>query len=218
MKLNFTVQLASIFLVVALTSCVSMTTMQTGRTSERGEFTIGGGGGVISATVPLSQGNELKQSAPFLEAGARYGITDKIDAGLKFTLIGSTVLDGKYQFIGDHESKIAGSVGLAFGYLSTTLNDYENTLVDVMIPLYFSYHPIDWFAVYASPKYALRNIFYNSSVASDNGIAQSNWFGTTGGIRIGKKVAFLAEYTNFQNLGYSVPFSQVTFGFTYSFK
>ena len=192
-----------------------MSTMQTARTTEKGEFGYGFGGGVIRTDIALGDVDTISLNAPFMEIGARYGITDKLDLGAKLTLIGTATVDAKYQFLGDGESKLAGSAGFGLGYLSISSesngNTSESKIFDLMVPVYFSVHPADWFAVYASPKYVFRINSYNSS-NDVSGSSTSSWYGVTTGIRLGKRVGFLAEYSYFGNSEISIPLSQITGG------
>jgi hypothetical protein len=190
--------------IYMLPSCVSMTSLQTARTMEKGEFGGGFGGGMVNAEI--NSGTEtFDLKAPFMEASARYGITDKLDAGAKITLIGTSGLDVKYQFLGDKQSLLAGSVGTGFGYLSLSSGSGDNisksVITDINVPVSFSIHPKEWFAFYASPRYTLRLNSYNNTVngVDDKGSSNSNWYGITTGIRLGKKVGFLVEYSYYLN-------------------
>ncbi len=202
--------------IVVLQSCASMSTMQTARTTEKGEVGFGFGGGFVQADIAQGKSDTIKIKAPFVEVGGRYGITDKLDIGAKLTLIGTAVLDGKYQFLGDHESKVAGSVGLGFGYLGIESGNSKSTMYDIMTPVYFSYHPADWFSIYASPKYVFRINTYSNDKTSGSG--SSHWYGVTSGVRFGKRFGFLMEYSYFKNSEYSKPLSQVTGGFVFGIR
>ena len=85
-----------------------------------------------------------------------------------------------------------------------------------MVPLYFSVHPTDWFSVYCSPKFVQRINSYTTLTTS--GSSSSQWYGATGGIRLGKQVAFLAEYSYFGNSEINKPFSQITCGVAIGIK
>ena len=192
-----------------------MSTMQTARTVGKGEFGVGFGGGTVNSEIALGDADTIDVSAPFLEVGARYGVTEKLDLGLKLTLIGTSVLDAKYQFIGDGESKFAGSVGLGAGYLGISSGDARTNIVDIIVPTYFSFHPNQWISLYASPKYILRINSYETVDQNDmtvNDSQSSSWYGATGGIRLGKRVAFLAEYSYFANSLDIAPLGQITAG------
>ncbi len=202
--------------IAALVSgCISMSTMQTARTNDKGQFTGFIGGGAVNSDLVLGELDTISISAPFLEVGGRYGINDKLDVGLKLAIIGTAVADAKYQFLGTKESKFAGSIGLGLGYLSIESGDSKSKIFDVITPAYFSYHPTDWLSLYTSPRYVLRiNSF--TTATEKTGSSTSNWYGATGGLRIGRKVAFLGEYSYFKNNEINTPFSQITAGFTFT--
>lgn len=200
--------------VLLLSGCASMSTMQTARTTEKGEFGYDVGGGYIKTDIALGTADTISFKAPFLEIGGRYGVTDKLDLGAKLTLIGTATADAKYQFLGDGESMLAGSAGFGLGYLSISsgsgVNTSDSKIFDIMVPAYFSVHPTDWFSVYASPRYVFRINSYSSS--NESGTDNSSWYGVTAGIRLGKRVGFLAEYSYFGNSEIPVPLSQFTGG------
>jgi hypothetical protein len=189
------------------TSCINMSSMQTGRTLPQGEFGYGGGGGFISHQLDFNDDEDdedvfeddfdLRFSMPFLEASFKYGITDKFDVGAKFTLIGTSSIDVKYQFWGDQHSTFAGSIGLGGAYVGIG----NANIVDIIVPAYFSFHPVDGFAVYATPKYTLRSF-------ED---VNTHWIGSSLGLRIGKENAFVIEAGYFQGSGVMNIF-QVTAG------
>lgn len=204
-------KIATLFLgVVFLSGCASMSTMQTARTTKKGEFGYSFGGGYVSTEMPIEGVDTMNVNAPLLEAGARYGVTENLDVGGKITIIGTAVADAKYQFLGDQESKIAGSAGLGVGYLSMESGDTESKLYDLMVPAYFSYHPADWLSIYTSPKYVFRINSYNSD--SETGTETNHWYGAGAGLRIGKNTGVFLEYTYFGNTEYEKPFSQINAG------
>jgi hypothetical protein len=205
----------AIFVIALLTGCASMSTMQTARTVGDGNFELEIGGGAVNTDIALGELDTLSFSAPFIEVGGRYGITDKLDVGAKLTLIGTATADVKYQFLGDQESLGAVSTGLGIGYLSISSGDNESKIFDIAVPLYLSLHPTPWFSLYSCPRYTLRINSYTSD--EDSGSSTSHWYGATAGMRLGKKVAFLIEYSYFGNTEIDIPFSQVTGGIAIGF-
>jgi hypothetical protein len=210
----------AVVLALFFSGCASMSTMQTARTTNKGEFGGGGGMGYVNTKIPLgtdTAGNttSINLKAPFMEGSARYGITDNLDLGVKLTIIGTATMDAKYQFIGDKTSLFAASAGFGLGYLSISSGDSKSNVYDIMVPFYASVHPAEWFAVYVSPKYVLRLNSYTENAKS--GFSNSHWYGGTGGLKFGKKTSFMIEYSYFRNSAMSeVPFSQVTAGLTFN--
>lgn len=201
---------------ILLSSCASMTSFQTARTTDKGKFGYGFGGGSVSSSLAIKDVDTINISAPFLEFSGRYGISDKLDIGAKLTLIGTSVLDAKYQFLGDKKSKFASSAGFGLGYISITGDDIKSNIFDIIVPMYFSYHPTDWLAIYANPKYVLRLNSYSGD--NESGSSNSNWYGLTSGLRFGKRVGFLVEYSYFANNQFSQPFNQVAVGIAIGIK
>ena len=154
--------------------------------------------------------DEVTLSAPYLEFALRHGVTENFELGGKVTLPGGLTLDGKYQL---HDADdIAVSAGLGLGYFSfkepssneesdpecVSDCDGENpvyetyvdtnepfTIIDVIVPIYASYHVSEEFALYTSPKYILRSV-------NDD---YSNHLGITMGTRLGNDWGFFLEGT-----------------------
>jgi len=194
-----------------LSGCVSMSSMQTGRTVGQGntEINVGGSGVKYGFVLGSETTDTASVSAPMLEADFRYGVTDKLDVGGKVSLLGTSGLYGKYQFLGDRESVLAGSVGAGFGYLqlgaSSGIDDASFSIFDLTVPVYFSVHPAKWIGIYATPRYTMRIIGKDSS----------HWFGGTGGIRLGNRFGGFAEYSLFTSSAATVNLSQVAFGLSF---
>jgi hypothetical protein len=181
--LNLTFFGFSLLLMSLMQSCVSTSALQTARVTPKGE--IATGIGVLLPKAELIAGDSTDFNGFAGEISLRYGITDKLDVGTKITLIGTGGVDAKYQFIGDGDSKFAGSAGLGLGYLTLDLGGARSTIVDLTIPAYFSYHPINAVALYVSPRFLYRNVpgFSNT------------FFGGIGGVRLGtRKFGIFGEY------------------------
>jgi hypothetical protein len=206
------VLLSSIILSATLmTGCVSFSTLQTGRVLGEGNFA---GTMALSSINGQILSDSAATTAPMFEFQGTYGITEKIDGFIKIGLLGTSSLGAKYQLLGDDESKGALSFGTSIGTISTSSGIYETTIWDWTIPVYASYHPTDWLAVYASPKYVMRFTGnYENDKKTNSG--SSGWYGGTGGIRVGRKFGFMMEYSSFTTNGLAKPYSQVSAGITY---
>ena len=108
------------------------------------------------------------------------------------------MLDFKYQFIGNENSKFATSTGL--GYIFG-LNAF-------LLPLYFSYHPTNKVAIYFSPRTINEYNFRSSMFINDlNGFAA--------GIKVGKSNSIIMEYSLYKNMSSNKQkyLNQITIGF-----
>lgn len=221
MKTNIqrsTLLLFAAFCSLMLSSCVSMSTMQTARTLGQGNSQ--GAIGVSKISYEFVSLEDTIDASTFTgELDWRYGVTDKLDVGAKASLIGTSGAYAKYQFLGDKESVIAGSGGLGLGFLTIESGEGEfatkSRTTDFYIPLFFSYHPTDWVGIYTSPRYTLRNI--KNSDVSESSSSTSHWYGATTGIRLGKRVAPFIEYSFFTSSDATKPLSQFTGGVSFSF-
>jgi hypothetical protein len=216
MKNHLNLAIFSPLLAFVLYGCASMSTMQTARTTEKDEVGYSFGAGIVKTELPTNEHDTIKLNLPFVEAAARYGVSDNLDIGIKLTIIGTLVIDTKYQFLGNKESVFAGSVGCGLGYLQLTSDGTGLRIFDFLFPFYFSFYPTPWLSVYCSPKSVLRLTTYNGDYGS--GAEGSVWYGATGGIRIGHRNGFLLEYSYYKNSSFYKPFLQVTCGFAIGIK
>lgn len=166
-----------------MVSCVSNKAFQTARTTPQGE--AGGGVGIAITDIDFFETADTTNLGGFTgEIFGRYGIMEKLDVGVNLSLIGTSGLDMKYQFLGDQESAIAGSFGGGIGTFSIESGGVKTTTIDVTIPGYFSFHSGDALALYTSPRFVQR-------FSGDNG----SFLGIIGGTRIGtESFAIFVEY------------------------
>jgi len=189
---NFKLVFFMPFIIPIFAGCASFSTMQTARVTEKGKIDfIVDGGSAYYADMPPDR-------YPVSELGLRYGITDHLDMGYKISITNISILDFKYQFWGDKKSKFAGSIGLGGGIAMGAADGTVAFIYDTMLPFYFSYHPNDWLSLYCSPKYILQKID-NKSYDGQYESTLTHYYGASAGIRMGKRVAFLAEYSLFGN-------------------
>lgn len=191
----------SLFFMLVLTAlatgCVNMSTLQTARTVPDDEIEVVTGGGyylspILSDSSSSDQNNDTIEliGLPYIEVGGRIGMAEYLDLGLKVTIPGTIALDVKYQLV--DVGGFAMAVGLGLGYLhyETTNNDIKtsNEIIDLMVPIYVSYHLNESFAIYGAPKYVMR-----LNITGDSDAAQL--LGAGGGVRMGKEVGIYLEAT-----------------------
>lgn len=216
----------------SLISCVNITTYQTADTLKPNEsYTYYGGGYYISsslkatseATVTTSQSGltttdtNSSLKVPFIEVGYRRGLTDKMDAGAKWTIFGSAVVDMKYHLISEQDYDVSVGGGLGYLYLGSIetrtesrVTKTEITVIDLIVPTYVSYKSSEWAVPYFSPKFIFRN------VNSPDGNKISPMGGGTLGIMLGKKICFAME--GFYLRAFDSDFDMVQFGGAILFK
>jgi len=213
---KFTVRMVFWILVLIFTGCASMSTMQTARVTEKGKFDYLVDGGFSYFGTPQSP-TDFLISLRFVELGVRYGVSDHLDAGLKISSSKTMLLDTKYQLLGDKSSKLAGSVGLGGSYMAYKFDDIRTSQYHAFLPFYFSYHPVDWISLYCSPKYIFQIANSYDLETNEGDTRFSHWYGASGGIRIGKRIAFLTEYSLFWINNIPTPYSQITCGLAFCF-
>lgn len=216
-QFNFLVAIAAVC-TLFLSSCVSMTSMQTARTLGKGNTEAAIGASRVGYEF-VTDVDTFERKSVTGEVDVRYGVIDKLDVGIKVSLIGTSGGYAKYQFLGDEESPIAASAGLGLAFLTIESGEGEfaskSRTTDFSIPLFFSYHPNEWLGIYATPRYTLRNISNSDSGSSES--FTSHWYGVTTGIRLGKRIAPFFEYSIFNSGDATQPLSQITGGVSIGF-
>lgn len=178
-------------IVLFQTACVSMSSLQTAETLPKGKTQSTFGGGYYSSDETTS-GISSSTKLPYLEYSYREGFAKDFDAGLKLTIIGSAALDGKYRlYDGD---KFDFAIGGAVGYMSlktgSGTTESQNTIIDLMVPLYASYRIDESWALYLTPRYILRmnsRSGTTSGTSASNGTSTASLLGGAGGVKIGNK-------------------------------
>jgi len=177
-----------IFLILSMVRCASVSTLQTARVLEKDDSFHSVGLSFYSSDDFLG-GDEI--SIPLLEYTYRRGVWDKIDLGLKLAIIGSAVVDAKYNLI--NGEKWALATGLGVGYLSfeSTVGSttQTSTILDFFVPLYLSYDFSKTTTVYSAAKYMLRTIS-GDGISGDGSLLSS-----TLGLKLGDQSGVFFEGT-----------------------
>jgi len=134
-----------------LSACAQISSLQTAKTLPEAETILGISVAAYGASGSDFIGGELGNSVvPHLEFFGRHGIAKNFDVGLKLSSSLNIAIDGKYQLFGNETSQFAMAVGAAFEY---QYSGFENFVSRQTVPLYFSFHPTDGFALYATTKF-----------------------------------------------------------------
>ncbi len=173
--------------IIFFGSCGSYSSMQTARTVEAGTGEVGLGlfypYGVINAVAQVADKEKKNFTIPYIQATGKYGIIDRLDAGINLSTFGQLGLEAKYQFFGDQESLFAAASGIGF-------NTFFFYYYDFQIPIHLSVHPLENLGIYATPKYIGQ--FINSF-----GLANTyfDYAGISGGIMYGDRVKIGLDIT-----------------------
>ncbi len=181
---NFYGLIAVCFICLTGTGCASLTGYQDGRS-------VGEGNGEASVSLNFSQSPAFidiedsievtsipRLAFPNLELGGRYGVSDKLDVLLKLNTNLNVGLGAKYQVVGDRMSPFAMALGAEVGTFGLVVG-----LWNFQLPAYFSVHPNDRIAIYATPRY----IYQFTTIG---GVEGWNYIGGNAGILFGKKHKF----------------------------
>lgn len=218
MKIKTLVQwFALAIIIVALASCASISGFQTGRTvgAESGEimFSINGTQSPdfdeLDDADSVNVDNDFRIFAPNIELGGRYGISEKVDFGIRANTNLNILADVKVQVVGDQESPFALATGFGlgmFGFVSTS-----GGLFNFQIPVYASYHPADNVDLYVSPRYIGQ---WGTTFGESSGLL--NYFGANVGFLTGRKTKFGVDIAYFglnnADTGYDDTLFQIGFG------
>ena len=141
--------------LLLFSSCAQLSSFQTGKTLGKGtnQITVTATGyGVTGEPGSIIEGDLA--IFPFIEVMGQFGITDRLDLGLKLSTGGNAQGHAKFQFAGSLESKFAAALG---GGLSYQWAD-EVRVYRAHVPLYLSYHPGEKDAIYATPRYIYQSV------------------------------------------------------------
>ncbi|MFW6221877.1 MAG: hypothetical protein ACOC4C_05360 [Fibrobacterota bacterium] len=144
----------------------------------------------------------------FFEIGAMLGVLEGLDVGLKYTFPSAGCLEAKYALVGKNAEKgFFLTPGLRGGYTSFPYSDSteaeESNRIELAVPLYLSYYPLDWFGFNVIPTYSVR--FFNSEDSEIN-----NLLGGNINIDIGRKFGFIAEVAFYRN--FTAEWNEFQFG------
>jgi hypothetical protein len=196
-----------------LGGCVSLSSMQTARTVQKGTAMGSAGIGYEHTkftsyssdpdTKDLQRAIEVLPM-PIIEGGIRYGVAENFDIGGKLSLLpGSLSASGKYMLMG-RKSKTALATGLNLDYGSfktsssssstqeaqSTKVDYKLTIIDASVPFYTSYDINNVFSVFLTPRAGMR--FTSSTSSEGDKSGSSPIVGLNVGFTIGWFVAEMA--------------------------
>jgi hypothetical protein len=147
--------------------CSSLSSFQDARTLEQKKGRMFIAATSHKAKVDSTSGFE-DGSFYVIDVGARLGVLQKMDIGLKYTIPGGMVGDLKYMFT-SRESKVAFSSGLAVGYTKfefeasdstgkNTVKASTPTTIDATIPFYLSFYPWNWLCFTVAPHATYRTV------------------------------------------------------------
>lgn len=190
-NLTFFGLLVSVFSAMLLSNCASLTGFTDGRVigKNNGEFV---GSLNFSQTPKFSDfadsdsilvGDDFRFTFPSVEVGGRYGVADKIDIGVRMNSNLNLAVDGKFQILGDHESKTALSLGVGVGTFGLLLSGVGLWNFQVSAP--FSVHPTEKVAWYVAPRFIGQ---FATAVGETSGLLK--YTGGNTGFLFGDKVKF----------------------------
>lgn len=181
------------------TACLNLSSLQTARALEVGEYRLLMGGGVAGG--PLIEEGDRNPAAsdavmwdgmffPYLEMGLRVGVMEGLEIGGKWAFLAGPGVDAKYQFL--DRSSFAAAVGLSANYrlIDTRIMEHypSEMRFDVQVPVYLSYDFSKDASFYWVSRYLLSfgSAYQSSSSREDRyGAELLHLVGGTAGVRLG---------------------------------
>jgi hypothetical protein len=202
-------------LIFLFTGCISITSLQSGRTEGEGNIEL-----AASATYGkhshYSLDLEEYGNMPIVEIGGTIGLSEDFDFSININSIFSLSSNIKYQFIGNKTSVFASSLGaeagISFIMLGNALLYYYYSL-----PLYLSYHISDKAFIFLTPRYGKSFLEYPSDDNPNFIPRYINHFGISYGISYGKKNRMILELSHFNQMNLIVP-THISIGYAYTFS
>ena len=154
---NFLAWLLFLAIGMFTVSCGQLSSLQTGKALGKNKVSIGGALWAYSVDNNNSGNGDLGSGVfPYGEIFGRFGLTDKLDVGVKLSAVGNILVDGKFQILGNETSKFAAALGAGFELQATRFS--EVLVYRTHLPLYLSFHPNQKTAFYLTPRLAFQKV------------------------------------------------------------
>ena len=184
-----------LFLAAAgLTSCASLSTMQTAGVVPEGEVRW-----AIASTGTGGEGDTKPVADPNFEASVRYGVSENVDIGLKIDFLGAQI-GAKYQFA---RGEFDAAIGIEAGYQwvrNAGTDDPSSHVLQVQVPVLMEYHFNPYVGLGFGPK--VLGIFVpktdeRADIWADSGLYVGWMFGLP--LRLTEGVWFQPEFNIYTN-------------------
>ncbi|MBO4351664.1 MAG: hypothetical protein J6A01_12070 [Proteobacteria bacterium] len=189
------------FIAIVMTSCASLTTMQTAGVVPEGQVRW-----AIASTGTGGEGDTKPSADPNFEAAVRYGIAENVDVGLKLDLLGAQV-GAKYQFMrGDFDA----AVGIEAGYQwvrNAGTDDPSSHVIQLQVPVLMEKHFNPYVGLAFGPKLlgiVIAATDNREDIWKDSGLYVGWMFGLP--LRLTEGIWFQPEFNIYTNL-YSTAFN-----------
>lgn len=172
-----------IYSIFYLSSCVSLTGLEEGRSLGEGNSEFGAGIAYTAAPDILDDDGEGFDSTigyPTIDFSYKRGITDKLDVGGRLTSSLSAGLFLKYQVVGDQNSKFTMAPGL-------DISTFAGLTYAIQVPLNMSVHPSKDLSINFAPRF----IYQGATGSLSTGV---NYFGGNFGLLYGKRHKFGLDF------------------------
>jgi hypothetical protein len=188
-----------IWLSLCLSSCLTLTQSQSGRTLDEGNMELHGT--LSFGQEHPSEGVGVSTIFPVGNFGVNLGVHKRFDIGLAANYTGFVVASTKFQFLGNQDSQFAMSLGFTGGLNAPTLV-LDRIGAYYTVPLYMSYHPIEGLFFYLTPNfYEMQGVNYSIESNDDLDPEEFNQraFGYSAGVCVGTKNKFFLDISRFDS-------------------
>ena len=191
-----------LLLLVFCTSCLSLTTLQSGRTVGRNNFNTAltsTYGRYLDAASIDNGTNENLVTAPSFGLDMQVGLRNRTDLQVHMDLASFIGVGLKQQIIGDAYSRFAGSIGADLG-INMILGIARTRSFYFTAPLYTSYEVSEKFTLCLTPRFLYQDrSYYDSPYSGGRTYVHHSYsrLGMSYGFLLGRNTKFGLEISNF---------------------
>ncbi len=137
-------------------NCAQLGSFQTAKVLPKKQSSLGVAAIGYGVNEAISTSDIGVGVVPHVEISSRFGVGNKLDFGARLSSSINLLLDAKYQYAGNSDSKFAAAIGAGMELQATNVNDVF--VYRVHLPLYFSIHPNTSDALYATPRMVFQSV------------------------------------------------------------
>jgi hypothetical protein len=206
-----------------LYSCANLNSLQDGKTLEKGTFEI-----TPIMSVGYYKSNVLDDNnvdepeldiLPTIGLRAKYGISERFDAGINADLSTNFGFTGKYQFLQSANKKLNSSIGADFGTNLLSILNNEDTFYYYSVPLYISYNHNEAVCTFVVPRFINKSEYvYTNKYDAERSVGEKyslSKFNVAYGMLFGKKNTYGFEISH--NSSKTLMPTEISFGYNYRF-
>lgn len=208
-------KLALIYLVVLVTSCMTVPAAQTGRVLGTGKTGGYMGFGMLSgATMDSETGTTQKSDSIAMISGIRHGFSETVDLGMRGNSLGLFSMEGKVRLVSNQEFALATGLGVGYGSHRKS-SDYDNgnpysiAVLTSDLPIYWSYDLSKSSSLYGSLRYFFAKNSNQSTKVDPTDDSYSRFAIVSVGLMQRGSVGYFGEVVHMKDLTKDASYTQL---------